>query len=486
MTFNSISFFLFLPVVYLLFCLTSDKLRWLVLLLASYVFYASFKAPYLLVVLLLVTGISYVCGLRIAAVQGEVLRKRWLWVGCSGCVFILVLLKYFPFIEDNIGRTFGISSVFSSSIISIGVSYFTFQAISYLVDIYLEIEEPEHNFGHFALYMAFFPKLLQGPIERAADLLPQLKQPYSFDYNAMRSGMLLFVWGLFKKVVVADRLALYSDQIYNNVGDYAGIPLIIGTYAYALQIYFDFSAYTNMAIGTGRMFGLKLSENFNSPYLATSIAEFWRRWHISFSRWILDYIFKPLQMRWRDWGAMGTATALIITFFVSGLWHGASWGFVIWGLLHGIYLAISTYYRPYQKKLHKWLRLEKTQVLSMLQIIITFNLVSFSWIFFRANSLSDAWYVCTHIFDFVGNLSLAKKIGAYAFIKTNILMGNGRDNFVISIFMLMLITIVCKYKHIRILDKPIYVRWCMYYILTITILYYGAFNNAPRFLYVQF
>lgn len=390
MTFTSLKFYLFLPVVYLIFYFTADRWRWLVLLVASYGFYASFKAPYLLAVLFMVTCISYVCGLRIASHQDEASRKRWLQVGVIACVVILALLKYLPFFESQSNSILGLSSTFSKTIISIGVSYFTFQAISYLADVYLEIEEAENHFGHYALYLAFFPKLLQGPIERAGDLLPQLKQPYQFDYDAMRSGMLLFTWGLFKKVVIADRFALYADQVYNNVHSYAGLPLLLATYAYAFQIFFDFSAYTDMARGVGRMFGINLTENFNSPYLATSIADFWRRWHISFSRWILDYIFKPLQMRWRDWGQAGTAAALLMTFIISGIWHGATWGFVIWGLLHGIYLASSTYYRPYQKRLYKWLGIEKSRCLKWWQVFVTFQLVSFAWVFFRVDSVRNA------------------------------------------------------------------------------------------------
>ncbi|GAW65845.1 membrane bound O-acyl transferase MBOAT family protein [Geoanaerobacter pelophilus] len=391
MTFNSFSYFLFLPVVYLIFYFTADRWRWLVLLIASYGFYASFKAPYLLAVLLMVTGISYACGLRIAAQQDETIRKRWLWIGSFACVAILALMKYLPFLESKTNNVFGFNSTISSTLISIGVSYFTFQAISYIADIYLEIEEePEHHFGRFALYMAFFPKLLQGPIERASDLLPQLKKQYQFDYDSMRSGMLLFTWGLFKKVVVADRIAIYVSTVFKNPEYHSGITLLIATYAYSFQIYSDFSGYTDMARGTGRMFGINLTENFNRPYLATSIADFWRRWHISFSRWILDYIFKPLQIGWRNWGQAGTAAALIITFLVSGIWHGATWGFVIWGLIHGTYLTSSTYYRPYQKKLHKWFGADKSLWLKWWQVFVTFNLVAFAWIFFKSDSLHSA------------------------------------------------------------------------------------------------
>ncbi len=391
MTFTSFTFYLFLTFVYLVFYWTADRWRWLVLLTASYAFYATFKAPYLLVVLLMVTAISYTCGLKIAAQQQESAKKRWLWIGSTACVAILVLMKYLPFLEAQGNNLLGLNTAITRTLVSIGVSYFTFQAISYMADIYLEIEEePERHFGRYALYLAFFPKLLQGPIERTGDLLPQLKKPYQFDYDAMLSGMILFTLGLFKKVVVADRFALYADQVFNNIHDYTGLPLLLGIYAYAFQIYFDFSAYTDMARGTGRIFGINLTENFNSPYLATSIADFWRRWHISFSRWILDYIFKPLQLGWRDWGQTGTALALLVTFIISGIWHGATWGFFIWGLLHGIYLASSTYYKPYQKKLYKWLGIEKSCWLKWWQMFVTFHLVSFAWVFFRANSVGNA------------------------------------------------------------------------------------------------
>lgn len=483
MTFNSLSYFLFLPIVYLIFYFSSDRWRWLVLLLASYGFYASFEAPYLLAVLLMVTGISYVCGLKMAAHKDESIRNRWLWIGSFACVGILALLKYIHFLESQVNSIFGLNSTISSAIISIGVSYFTFQAISYLTDIYLEVEEPEQHFGRFALYLAFFPKLLQGPIERASDLLPQLNKPYQFDYDAMRSGMLLFTWGLFKKLVVADHVALYADQVYNNVYDYSGLSLIIGTYAYALQIYFDFAGYTDMARGTGRMFGIGLTENFNSPYLSTSIADFWRRWHISFSRWILDYIFKPMQMGWRDWGQSGTALALMVTFLVSGIWHGATWGFVIWGLIHGIYLAASTYYRPYQKRLYKWLGIEKSIWLKWWQIFVTFNLVCFAWVFFRANGKQEAIYVLENLPALHNNFLKIKESGWLVFVKQDILLGLGHEFIRISICLIFYWVIV-KNKTYDLLSKPSYIRWLAYNIIILMIILFQISNK--KYIYFQF
>jgi D-alanyl-lipoteichoic acid acyltransferase DltB (MBOAT superfamily) len=489
MTFTSLQFYAFLPIVYLVFYFTADRWRWLVLLVASYGFYASFKAPYLLAVLLMVTWISYACGLRIASYQDETSRKKWLQIGVVACVAILALLKYIPFLETQTNNLFGLSSSFSKTIISIGVSYFAFQAISYLADIYLEIEEPEKHFGRYALYMAFFPKLLQGPIERAGDLLPQLNQPYKFDYDAMRSGMLLFTWGLFKKVVVADRFALYADQVFNNVHSYTGLPLIIGTYAYAFQIFFDFSAYTDMARGVGRMFGINLTENFNSPYLSTSIADFWRRWHISFSRWILDYIFKPLQLGWRHWGQAGTALALIITFIISGIWHGASWGFVIWGVLHGIYLAASIYYKPFQKRLHKMIGTEKSRLLKWWQIIVTFNLVSFAWIFFRAPTVNDAIYVVNNFYRLTNNIQLYSQVGLHRFIKGNVMLENSMTETIILLVFVLVLILVSLFRHVQIYNvnfKYYRYRWMFYYVLTLSILFYGCFNKNTQFIYVQF
>ena len=479
MTFNSFSYFLFLPVVYLIFYFTADRWRWLVLLTSSYVFYAFLKAYYLLAVLFVITIISYVFGIRIAIAQDDAVRKCLLWCGIISCVLVLALLRFIPFLNSHGGIILGANRLFPIVTISIGVSYFTFQAISYLADVYLEIEKPEQHLGHFALYLAFFPKLLQGPIERAGDILPQLKKSYDFDYDGMRSGILLFTLGLFKKVVVADRLALYADQVYNHVHDYTGLSLIIGTYAYALQIYFDFSGYTDMARGVGLMFGVNLSENFISPYMATSIADFWRRWHISFSRWILDYIFKPLQMSWRSWGQLGTASALIITFLVSGIWHGATIGFIIWGGLHGVYLASSTYYRPYQKLLYEMLRIENKRWIKFWKMFVTFNLVSFAWIFFRAATISDAQYVALHCFSGVNIGSCLRLIANVGFKPSCVMI------------VLLIVLALCRY----IFDKNSFVsefynyrtfkRFIFYVLLVVIIMGMGMFDSS-NYIYMNF
>jgi len=492
MPFNSLKYFLFLPVVYLLFYFVCERARWCVLLAASLLFYAALKVPYLLFVLPLVAITTYGFGIWLDHVESQKAKRTLLWSGIAANVLILIAMKYLPFLSENM-KLF--SALFSLDVhiqpvkafVAIGVSYYVFQAISYLLDIYLEIEKPERHFGYFALYMAFFPKLLQGPIERVGDLMPQLKTPYEFNYDNMRFGMVLFTWGLFKKVVIADHLALLVDPIYSNVYGYKGLPLILATYYYAIQIYCDFSGYTDMALGSARIFNINLAQNFNNPYLATSIADFWRRWHISFSRWILDYIFKPLQMSWRNWRNCGTAMALVVTFLVSGIWHGASWSFIVWGLLHGIYLAFSVLYKPIQKRIYQKLGIEKSKITRFWQIIVTFNLVSFAWIFFRANNFKDALYVCNNfyygLFDLLLDLSIKNIFSG----RYNLTRSLGPIDFVLLLAVItLLLSIESKKDFISsISSKGKLGRWSVYLGLIFMIVFLGMFKGS-QFIYFRF
>lgn len=463
--------------IWILFQWTADRLRWLLLLAASLSFYASLKAPYLPVILGLVAFVTYTVGMRLGRNLDEAGRKRLLWMGVAANLLILVSLKYLPVVFSAL--RFSFFTINFSLPVTIGISYYVFQAISYLSDIYLEIIEPESHFGYLFLSLAFFPKLLQGPIERSGELLPQLKQPYVFDYGMARSGMLLFAWGLFKKVVIADRLALFVNTVYGDVHSYNGLPLILATYFYAFQIYFDFSGYTDMALGSARLFNINLTQNFNSPYLATSVADFWRRWHISFSRWILDYIFKPLQMSWRDLGTAGTAAALLVTFLVSGIWHGASLGFVVWGGLHGAYLAASVYYKPWKKKFHNLLGIgpEKTRLQKIWQIAVTFNLICFTWIFFRANSMADAMFVVRHLFDGVGRIR-------------SMLFAQGATELILALALLTVIlavksfTTACKRTDIP-FCLPVIVRWSVYSMLALSLSLFSV-DSGRAFIYFQF
>jgi alginate O-acetyltransferase complex protein AlgI len=469
MTFTSPIFYLFFPAVFLAFCFLHERKRWLLLLIASYGFYAIFRAPYLLLVLAFVTLIGYAGGLWVGNTKVNRHPGVTLGVCISACLAALFFVKYLPHVPAMRNRGL------LSGVISVGVSYFTFQAISYLIDVYWGDQEPEMHLGHFALYMAFFPKLLQGPIERAHHFLPQVRNRLKLDYTKVRSGMLLFALGLFSKVVIADRIARYVNSVYDNVHSYTGLSLILATYCYAIQIYFDFAGYTDMARGAARIFNLDLTENFNHPYAAASVTDFWRRWHISFSRWIFDYIFKPLQLQWRNWHTAGTAAALIVTFFASGVWHGASWGFVIWGLVHGIYLATAVLCRPWQKRLHHSLGVQKSRWYHALQVIITFNLVSFAWIFFRANNLRDAWYVVAH---------LATPLARFA--RSAEIFGGPGTHSVFLCLGLMVLFVQGRERMPIIQQRPFWIRWSFYFAILYCIAMFGIWGTNEQFVYFAF
>ena len=493
MTFTSLYYLAFLPLLYVMFLLTKDSWRWLTLLVASFFFYASLQIPYLIVVLVYVVMVTYLGGIKIEDAVTQANKKSVFKLVVVLSLLPLLFLKYGFFIEKNISVLLGKRLIQTSvqqntMLICIGVSYFVFQAISYLTDIYLEITKSERHAGYFALYMSYFPKLYQGPIERADDLLPQLRAPYVFNYDNVRSGLLLFIWGLFKKLVIADRLALFVDPVYGNIHSYSGLAFIIATYSYALQIYFDFSAYTDMAIGSARIFNINLTQNFNSPYLATSIGDFWRRWHISLSRWLLDYIFKPLQMEFRSGRHWGTAAALMITFSVSGAWHGAGWRFIVWGCLHGMYLATSVFYRSIQKKIHKTLNLEKTWMLKIWQIFFTFNLVALSWVFFRASGIRDALYIITHLFSKI-DLS-SGTITGQNFIRSQVLMGQDPiEFFIICCGLLVLVAVYIvnrKNDGINLFYTwPQLIRSMIYVGLPFITLLFGKYQNSS-FIYFKF
>jgi len=500
MTFTSLPFFLFISTVFFLFAMTPSRFRWLLLLATSYFCYAWLNAPHLLFVLALVTAISYSCGLQIHKTETTRLKKFWLWTGIVANISILIWLKYIPFLNENLNQILRLISlefrfINSQQLVAIGASYFVFQGISYLIDIYLEILEPENHLGYFALSMSFFPKLLQGPIERGGNLLPQLREFSGFSSGNIRAGAHLFLWGMFKKVVVADRLAMFVDPVYNNVHAYYGLSLIIATYFFAFQIFFDFSGYTDMALGIARCFNVRLTQNFNAPYMATSTSDFWRRWHISFSNWILDYIFKPFQFSFRDWTRWGTSLALMVTFIASGVWHGASWCFIVWGTLHGAYLVSATLFRQQKRKLSKVLGLEKTAVLKGWQVFSTFHLVCFSWIFFRSSTIKDALYVAWHsIVNLHQSFSLLS--GKNDVWSQHILMGKTGKEFagVLSILVLTFgISFVdrktaadlTQIGELSLLEKfPFWAKGCSYGVFCYMIALNGA--SAQSFIYLQF
>jgi alginate O-acetyltransferase complex protein AlgI len=493
MPFNSVAYLFFWPLVFLLHHYWRGTSRWVLLLGVSLVFYAALRVPHLLVFIIVAAAMSYGAGIQISRCGDESKRNHWLWFAVLGQILILVIAKYLPFLSTNLnflGKVLGVHGqvpVFHP-IVSIGVSFFIFQSIAYLFDVHLERQPEERHFGLFLLSLAFFPKLLQGPIERSRELIEQLRSPYSFKYENVRSGIALFAFGIFKKVVFADRLALFANEAFDHMHDYSGVSLMIGVYAYAFQIYLDFSAYTDMALGSARTLNIRLTPNFNRPYLATSVAEFWRRWHITFSRWILDYVFRPLQMLWRGWGIAGTVTALSVTFLISGIWHGASWNFIVWGLLHGVFLSAGVGWKGYQKKLYARLGIAKSRGLKALQVLVTFHLVCFAWIFFRTPTLAGALYYATHLFARrTAELSRQDYVG-----KILLLNQSWRDAAVLLVGGAIIVGVRVMFAANpredigeRIGKLPLLVRWAFYLTFAMAAIVFGVFTNPP-FIYYRF
>jgi alginate O-acetyltransferase complex protein AlgI len=396
MLFNSIDFAVFLPIVYALYWFLNRKEVWLqnlLIVLSSYVFYGWWDWRFLSLILLS-TLVDYYVGLRLQKTNEEKVRRLLLALSVGTNLGLLGFFKYFNFFLDNFasafsifGQDIGISSL--NIILPVGISFYTFQTLSYTIDIYRRRLEPTRDFIAFSAYVSFFPQLVAGPIERAHNLLPQFFVKRKFDYSHSVTGLRQILWGLFMKVVIADNCAVFANQIFANSDSYAGSTLLIGALFFSFQIYGDFSGYSNIAIGTARLFGFKLMQNFAFPYFSRNIAEFWRRWHISLSTWFRDYVYIPLGGS--RTGRLMSARNVFIIFVVSGFWHGANWTFIIWGALNALYfmpLFILNKNRLYLDTVaHNSLFPSIRELISMAG---TFLITVFAWIFFRAENMTHA------------------------------------------------------------------------------------------------
>lgn len=393
MLFNSFQFLFFMILVFIIYWSCPHRLRWFFLLGFSYYFYMCWEPKYILLIL----GVSLVSyfGAMVLRKSGS-LKKPVFAISLTLILSVLFFFKYFNFFTENLTRllrkfALPVHPFTLKVILPMGISFYTFQCLSYLIDVYKGKIEPERHFGFFALYVAFFPQLVAGPIERPQDLIPQLKSEKRFNYQQAMDGIQFILIGLFKKVVISNTVAKGVDLIYGNLGSYTGGILIVATTLFAIQIYCDFSGYSDIAMGSAKLLGIELIRNFDCPYLADSVSDFWRRWHISLTRWLRDYIYIPLGgNRVSKVRQIGNR---MITFLASGLWHGASWTYVIWGGLNGVYLVVENLIRDLfgsKKKIGK---------IKVLHIIITFMLIDFTWIFFRAETISDAVYIITHMFS---------------------------------------------------------------------------------------
>lgn len=497
MLFNSLNFLLFFPAVCLGYYIIPHRVRYLFLLACSYFFYMCWNPEYALL-MLTSTIITYLSGLmidqadKISEEKKRTGRKK-LYVALSfiSNLLILFFFKYYGFAANIISQLFGafhmqITIPAFDVILPVGISFYTFQALSYTVDVYRKEIYAERNFFKYALFVSFFPQLVAGPIERSKNLLLQINEKHTFDFEQIRSGLLLMLYGFFQKVVLAEYLALVVDNVYNNYQNRTGFQLLVATVAFAFQIYCDFGSYSNIAIGAARVMGFRLMENFNTPYFAISVSDFWRRWHISLSTWFRDYLYIPLGGNRK--GKMRKWINLMIVFLVSGLWHGASGHFVIWGMLNGAYQVIGEWLKPFRQKLIKLFHIDQTAFSHrLLQMIITFGFVDVSWIFFRAT--------------FRQALSIGKKIAGLGkgdwFTWENNLKAMGltpetRNLLIVSCMILFLVDL-CKYKGLDLISwltkQGIWFRWLIYFAAIFGILIFGVYGpgyDASQFIYFQF
>lgn len=502
MLFNSFEFLLFFPIVTSLYFTLPHKIRWLLLLLASCYFYMAFVPAYILILAFTII-IDYFAGIIIENSEGKN-RKLFLIISLISNVAILAFFKYYNFFAVNITAILNSIHIpnsipYLSILLPIGLSFHTFQAMSYTIEVYRGNQVAEKHFGIYALYVMFYPQLVAGPIERPQNLLGQFYTPHTFEYKQVTDGLKLMAWGFFKKLVIADRVAIVVDSVYNDVYSYnLGFPFLIATILFAVQIYCDFSGYSDIAIGAAAVMGFKLMTNFKMPYLSKSVSEFWSRWHISLSTWFKDYVYFPLggnrvaQWRWHF--------NLFIVFLVSGLWHGANWTYVIWGAINGIYLILEIQISKAKKYL-----LPTTHASSflpfadLLKILSTFLLICLTWIFFRSHNVDQAIYIVKYIIKGIPNL-FNNSLGL-ANPKVGILTSLGfKDSLpfskfqaliaLLSIITLFLAEYIQKKKNISIIEllseHSLLLRWSLYTILLMTILCFGMFDSKEAFIYFQF
>ena len=442
-----------------------------------------------MLLLLTSTLVDYFAGLMMGRAPSRRKRTKYLVISLVSNLGLLFFFKYYDFFSDSLTSFFGlfhcpVQPPELNLLLPIGISFYTFQTLSYSIDVYRGRQKPERHLGRFALFVSFFPQLVAGPIERSRNLLPQFLRKINFDYVRVTDGLKLMAWGLFKKVVIADRLAVLVDTVYNNPADLTGVHFVVATVFFAFQIYCDFSGYSDIAIGGARVLGFDLMDNFNRPYSSRSTSEFWKRWHISLSSWFRDYLYIPLggsRVRIPRW-----CFNIAVVFLISGFWHGANWTFVIWGGLHGFYLLFGAATGGVRRKIARRLMLHRIPGLQKTAaLLVTFILVTFAWIFFRANNVSDALHIVSRLP--VGWNALLSVEGMRAVF---LQMGMGRVSFIIaimSIFFMELVHYVERHRNMRTMlsDRPAWVRWPFYIILVLAIINLGGMNAVP-FIYFAF
>ena len=491
MLFNSFHFLVFFTLITILYYLTPHRLRWILMLAGSYYFYMCWR-PELILLLIFITFVNYVAAKKIYRADNGQKKKKILLVSMIINFGILFVFKYMNFFSESMASAvslLGINYVPKEFdiILPMGISFFTFQAAAYTIDVYRERIKPVKHYGKFSLFISFFPQLVAGPIERSENLLPQFYKKHKFSLSQTKEGLKIMLWGFFKKVVIADRAAIAVNTVFNNVEFYSGLYLVLASLLFTIQIYCDFSGYSDIAKGAARVLGFDLMDNFKRPFISKNIKEFWRRWHVSLSSWFMDYVYIPLGGNRK--GEIVKYRNLLITFMVSGLWHGAAWTFVIWGGLHGIFIVVYNIFAPIIYKIKTTVHLDKSKVLTFIYnfgvTCLTFGLVVFAFIFFRANTVEDGFFILSHmLWNFrIWNTS------QYLFdVFTGI--GLGLYEWRILIFAVGFLAAAEIFGgeniHETLKKHNVVLRLAFYIIIALFVLLAGVFYNAGEFIYFQF
>lgn len=493
MLFNSLNFLIFFPLVCLAYYIIPHRLRYLFLLGCSYYFYMCWNPKYALL-MLTSTAITYVSGLLLERAKGKgTAIKNWVVaLSFTSNLAILFFFKYYGFAANSLMKLLGMANIQLTLpafdvVLPVGISFYTFQALSYTMDVYRGEIYAERNFFKYALFVSFFPQLVAGPIERSKNLLIQINERHYFDFDRVRSGLILMGYGYFQKIVLSEYLGRVVDAVYNTQDQRTGFQLLIASILFAFQIYCDFGSYSNIAIGAARVMGFRLMENFNTPYFSRTVAEFWRRWHISLSTWFRDYLYIPLGGNRK--GRIRKYFNLMVVFLVSGLWHGASWHYVIWGGLNGAFQVIGDLLKPVKKAYRNITHVDETSAShKVFQTIVTFLLVDFSWIFFRADGFRRAMEIIKRILGIMGGkwFTWGDNLAAMG------LTLGMRNVLVVSLGLLCIVDLF-KYHKVNliewILKQRWWLRWSLYLAVIFGILIYGIYGpgyDASAFIYFQF
>ena len=484
MLFNSLNFAIFLPLVFILYWFATKgnlRVQNILLLLSSYFFYSCWNWRFLFL-LIFSTLLDFYTGIKMSDSKNRNVKKFWFWLSISVNLGFLGVFKYYNFFAESFASSISnlglnVNPMTLKFVLPVGISFYTFHGLSYVIDIYKDRIKAERNFIDYSVFVSFFPLLVAGPIERATHLLPQIQKTRKFDYLSAVDGLRQILWGLFKKVVIADQCAEYANLIFNHSADYSGSTLVLGAVFFTFQIYCDFSGYSDIAIGTARLFGIELLRNFAFPYFSRDIAEFWRRWHISLSSWFRDYLYIPLGGS--KGGTWMKVRNTFIIFIVSGFWHGANWTFIVWGFLNALYIMPSIIFNTNRNNLNnvaqgKYLPSFK----EFLSIFATFSLTVFAWIFFRAENLHHALFYIQNIFT-------------KSLFKIPYFSGIG---LAFPCFFFLILFIIIEWIHrehhyaLQFLGANWnrFTRWLFYFFLLISIYYFSIVGSNQQFIYFQF